>query len=241
MKLTVRLLVISALTISSVGVVAAPAFADDASYCNRLGQLARNDGLFVRLAPSDSYSVAAAKVSKVRTNFVSLNQVTPVELKPTTSRIISTLAKVRSDLLALKSAKGSKAVRLNQQVTDRLELFGSDTDILEVDALERCEVNTDVIVDSEIVNPATPTATVPAGLLNGTGVYVVGQDISVGPWTTRGGPNCVAGLTNDPTGQDATMGFIVPVNSGVTTLMITSDYRYFFTKDCPGWRKGTLA
>jgi hypothetical protein len=222
MNRKLRTLIVSSLvflTSLAVPAVVNTAQANDAVYCDRLIALAKAGALYVQFGESDSPSSAAAKVAKVRANYLVVGKVAPSELKPTYRQAAAILALMRNDLLALRKASRS-----------RIEVAE-----IEADAILRCAVE-DLSGNGssgssgtegstpEISSPPTVSPTIPKGLLSGTGVYEIGKDISPGPWTTRGGVNCVAGLTNDPTGQDATEGFVTNI-----------------TKGCPGWRAGTLA
>jgi hypothetical protein len=241
-----RLAGISFLAVSLLGVGAAQqtALADDFTYCTTLKAQAESGSLQVNITGGESVTTAAAKVEKVRLAYSRVRKVAPADIAPDLTRIVNTLARIRADYLAMKKASASKLTALRAQVQVKIRDFQSDVDALQEDAIIRC--NADATVDDGDVTidpvPAPAPAPAPAsGLLNGTGVYVIGKDIAPGPWTTRGGPNCEAGTSDDPTGVDPTAGFVSPIGVGVATVMVSSQYKYFITRNCPGWRAGTLA
>jgi hypothetical protein len=240
---------VTLLTVSLLGVGATQqaARADDAAYCSTLQNLAVSGGLLITIASGESPTSAAAKVERIRVNYSKLRKVAPVEIAPDLTRMVATLARLRSDYLALRRATATKANGLRSQIQTRVQQFQDDSDMIEEDAIVRCNAELTDGDGSIAVSPspsATPTpAPTPSTsvLLNGTGVYEIGKDIAPGPWTTRGGPSCEAGTSDDPTGADPTMGFVSPIGTGVATVMVTSAYKYFITRNCAGWRAGTLA
>jgi hypothetical protein len=226
------------------------------AFCSTVERLNDQDLLRVNLEPTDSYSVAIAKIDRMRTSYSTIQRAGALDIKSTLNRVLSNLARVKVDLVALRRAKPAKAAALRSQIEQRVRLTQIDIDLVELKYQTECAQGSigtgagtgDGISDpGDIVIAPTPkpasgaTAPTPSSSttrLPGTGVFVVGVDTLTGPYTTAGSATCSAGQSDDPTGTDITAGFTADIGSGVTTIMLDGTRKYFITRGCPGWTAG---
>lgn len=233
-------------------VTGSPTASAQSSYCQTVSRLIDTGDLAVRIESTDSATLAVEKVIRLRNGFAAVQRVAPIEIRTPYGRIVTGLTALRSDFQSLVRSTPARARVIRFRITDRMNAVQSFVGVVRDHVIETCDLSgigaagpNASVVPSD-TSGATPTA---AGgstggttrTIPGTGVYEIGKDIAPGFYTTRGGTNCRAGQTDDPTGKDPTAGFIASVGVGVTTQNVETTYRYFVTDRCADWVPGTLA
>jgi hypothetical protein len=222
------------------------------SFCPTVRQYATTGKLSFTLQPGDSFAAAANKVKNTRTSYVSIRRIAPSSMQADLANIANGLGRAYNDLVSMRRLSGSRLEALRSRIERQLD----DTDIQitswAIDVSDYCSFEVslggDEIAAIEEIPavPLSPTPTVAPsvatrGTIPGTAVLEIGKDIAPGFYTTRGGVNCRAGQSNEPTGTDPAEGFVVPIGVGVVTQEVSASYRYFITENCAPWVPGTRA
>jgi hypothetical protein len=243
---------VGVVTATAVLGVAPSASAQTAQFCPTIERLSATGATKVTINPTDSVATAVAKVDRVRNAFVLIKRTAGPDIQPELGRIVTNLGTTRKLFAGLRTARGAKANAIRRQIEEKALLVQADVGFIELSYIENCEGSVDLgggnggASDPQPIEPVSPlpapapapSASTGGATLNGSGVYEIGVDVQPGPYTTRGSVACQAGQSNDPTGTDISQGLVVPIGTGVTTIMLDGANRYFITRDCPGWRAG---